>query len=293
MNYKLGRLPSHNNDLRRRLPLSRYYDLPIPPEYTNWKEKATKSLATVLGNDNYGDCTVAGAGHCEGIWTANLGKERVHTTKEIVDTYLYLTNGADSGLNMLYFLKYWQKTGLLGSKIGPYLSIPADFDTIKSCIAIFGTVYAGFAPVPDSWLEATIWDKITAGRGGHAIAMVDYEKDYIHISTWGEIRKLTRNGLRLFDELYIVLDTEWRDNHPTGFNAHQLVEDFNSLGGNEVVPPAPIPPVVPPIPDEPPLPPTPDPDPPIPVPTPNPIDWSLLIKTIIDLIKAILSICKN
>jgi hypothetical protein len=126
--------------------------------------------------------------------------------------------------------------------------------------------------------------------------MCDYEKDYIHISTWGEIRKLAANGLKLFDELYVILDTEWRDNHPTGFNRHQLVEDFNSLGGNEVIPPEPTPV---PIPDNPPpRPPTPEPPtpepprPPTPEPVPTPIDWSLLIKTIVDLIKAIIGALK-
>ena len=281
MNKRLGRLPSSIGHINKCLKLENYFKLPSPV-VTNWRSKSQKSLATVLGNDVYGDCTVAAAAHCIGIASANTHTERVYQTKEITDIYFKLSGNRDNGLNMELLLKYWQKTGIVGEKCGVYLSIPNDFDTIRSAISLFGAVYAGFAPVPNAWMEDKIWDVPTRGQGGHAIAMVDSDDEYIYISTWGDVRKLTRKGLPIFDEVYIVLDPDWIDKAPNGFNTHQLLEDFNSLGGNEVVPPDVNP--------EPPVPVNPPPPPPKPEnPPPTPFNW----KSLIDLILAIIGAFKK
>lgn len=262
-NYRLGRLPSEHNDKVRRLQLADYYSLPVVPPSTNWRAKATASLKTSLGNDQYGDCTVCAAAHIEGVVSANSEVlERVYTTQDIVDLYFRLTGGFDNGLNMLSFLKYWQKTGILGHKCGAYLSIPNDMNTIKSCIAIFGSVYAGFSPVPQDWMENPIWNKPSRGSGGHAIAFVDYDASYLYVSTWGEIRKATALALPIFDELYVVLDPSWIKNAPNGFDTAALIKDFNSLGGNEPVP------VIPP------------PEPPLPEPVPITGNWLDLILSV-------------
>jgi hypothetical protein len=276
--YRLGRLPSDHNDKVRRLQLADYYALPTVPPSTNWRSKAAASLNTVLGNDQHGDCVVCAGAHIEGVTSANSEKaERVYTTKEIVDIYYKLTGGADNGLNMLHFLKYWQKTGILGHKCGAYLSIPNDMNTIKSCIAIFGTVFAAFAPVPQDWMENPIWNRPSRGAGGHAIAFVDYDESYLYVSTWGEIRKATALALPIFDEVYVVLDPDWIKNAPNGFDTASLIKDFNSLGGNE-----PVPPVVDPV--------EPPPEPPKPEPVPIDTNW---LKLILDIIKAILEVFKK
>ena len=283
MNKRLGRNPSEEKDLNRRLKLENYFSLLPIPAATTWRNKASKSLATVLGNDVYGDCVVVAGAHCTGVTSANTHLEKVYTTKEITDIYFYLSGGRDNGLNMLYFLKYWKATGIIGEKCGPYLAVPNDWDKICAAISVFGPVFAAFAPVPNAWMESEIWDFPSRGAGGHAIAMVDYDKDYIYISTWGDIRKLTRNGLSIFDELYIVLDTDWIAKAPNGFNAHQLLEDFNALGGNDVVPPDPNP-------DPNPEPPGPvNPPPPPPKPDLPPFNW----KSLLDLFLAILELFKK
>ena len=275
--YKLGRLPSQEKDLKRRLKLSSYFQLPTPPPATNYREKATKTLSRCYKNDEYGDCTVAGAAHVIGVDTANTTKEVEFTDKAITDLYFKLTNGRDVGLNLGEVLKFWQKEGIDGHICGPYLSIPVDWDTIRACIAEFGCVYTGFYPVPSTWVNSEIWDKPTRGSGGHCVAFVDYDENYIYVSTWGEIRKATKNALSIFDEAYVVLEPSWLQKAPNGFNSHQLIEDLNALGANEPVPPEPVPPE-----PNPPTPPTPPPPPPTPI--PEPVDWSKLIKIILDLL---------
>jgi hypothetical protein len=212
----------------------------------------------------------------------------VFDDQALIDIYFKLSGGRDSGLSLPTVLKYWQKTGIMGHTCGPYLAVDIDFDKVCTAIALFGPVYAAFT-VPSSWKDDEIWDKCnTRLGGGHCVSFVDYDKDYIYVSTWGEIRKLTRAGLNwVFDEAYIVLDPDWMDNPPNGLNTYKLQQDFIELGGDPgplVFPPVITPPEPPPAPPEPP-PAPPEPDVP-PAPVPTPIDWVSLLNLILAILGA-------
>ena len=87
----------------------------------------------MLGNDQYGDCSVAGMLHIIMTWLANAGTAPVvFTTQQAVELYFQLTGGSDNGLALETVLKFFQQTGWNGYEIGPYLAIdPSDQETIS------------------------------------------------------------------------------------------------------------------------------------------------------------------
>ena len=84
MNYKFGKLPAVYDE--RTLRLENYLDVPkLPPlpETSDWFAKT--SPFPMAGNDDYGDCVVAGASHMIQTWSANAGKEQVFADKTVID----------------------------------------------------------------------------------------------------------------------------------------------------------------------------------------------------------------
>ena len=75
MDYKLGKLPAVYDS--RTLQLENYLNiakLPPLPDATDWF--AMTSPFPMAGNDQYGDCVVAGASHMVQTWSANAGTDR-------------------------------------------------------------------------------------------------------------------------------------------------------------------------------------------------------------------------
>src|SRR5215472_15504068 len=97
---------------KRTLLLGKYItpDLPPPPDATDY----SKAVPTwpMMGNDKYGDCTCAAAGHMIQQWTANTGSANVLPDSQILSVYQHFVgDSTDKGVSMLDVLIYWRRLG--------------------------------------------------------------------------------------------------------------------------------------------------------------------------------------
>lgn len=239
---KLGKLPAQYD--QRTLKLSSYLDVPALPPLpleSDWFKKVSKF--GMGGNDVYGNCVLAGAAHMIQTWTANAGRHEVITPdKKIIDTYLKLTGGQDTGLNMLAFLNYWRKTGVFGSKIGAFVSVnPRKITQMQYANYLFGGVFVGFQ-LPLSAKEQKVWDVPAGGPvgrgeadtwGGHTVNCGKANMEGYVIGTWGREQPLTPGFMATYsDECYAILTLEWFNvNHktPAGFAWKDLQADLQRI----------------------------------------------------------------
>ena len=214
--------------------------LPPLPETSDWFAQVSKF--PMDGNDNLGDCVVAGAAHMIQTWSANAGKEAVILEKTVIDTYLKLTGGTDTGLNMLEFLKFWRKTGIAGHKIGAFAAIdPKNITSVRYANYLFGGVYFGFM-LPWSAQEQKIWDVPAGGIrgdgepgswGGHCVNGGVATPRMVKVGTWGTEQWATIDFVGTYcDEAWVIISLEWFDKShhtPSGFHWKELLADLKAV----------------------------------------------------------------
>jgi hypothetical protein len=225
------------------------------------------------GNDQWGDCVVAGWDHFRQVVTSLLtGTGKTFSTEEIVAFYRTQNpkfdpdnydEANDNGMVIQDFLGYLQKNGyILGFAKVDHTS----GDDVKAAI------YLGLAVIIGVDLETaqqsqSVWDYKRSGEwGGHCVTTVKYtgSPDQQTCVTWGELQPMTENFLaQQCDECWFVITQDHVD-HPAfreGFDLQKFADAFKTLTGRDF-------PAVVPAPQ-----PTPTPAPvPGPTPTPTPTD---------------------
>lgn len=247
--YKLGKQRPKIDS--RTLQFGAYLtpSLAPPPPSVDYTKPVT--AWPMMGNDNYGDCTCAAAGHMIEQWTANTGKEVILTDPQILKAYNYFAhNNPDAGANMLDVLNYWRKTGIGHDKITAYAQLEPQNDIqLKDAVSIFGGCYIGlalpnFAVPPNTDLLTVPW--IVPGTGptgnaapnpnnGHCVPAVAYDQRFIYVVTWGAIKTMTWNFYDAYaDEAFAVLSSDWINKKvgtsPSGFNMAALQADLEAVG---------------------------------------------------------------
>lgn len=241
MKRLLGKAPARFDS--RTLKLSSYLDRdklpPLPPRGSDWFAKV--SQFNVAGNENYGNCVVAGAAHMRQAWTANAGRHEIITPdQKVISEYLKLTGGQDIGLNMLAFLKHWRKVGVFGDKIEAFVSVnPRKITQMAYANWLFGGIFVGLM-LPISAQKQKIWavppkgpvgDGEPESWGGHAVnaGVVTPGGNYL-VATWGEEKALTPSFMATYsDEAYAILSLSWfTTTHKTvhGFAYRDLMSDL-------------------------------------------------------------------
>lgn len=190
--------------------------LPAPPNFVSVPKVGAWGM---LGNDQYGDCTIAGVGHLDLAWNVEV-KERDHvpTTAEAETTYFDLTGGVDSGLAETMVLQRWLNHGLFGYKISAYA--PTNFskkDAFKEAIAFYGGVYFG-VQLPESAQQQFVqngqstWSVVPGSPivGGHCIDGVGYSNEGIQVITWGQVVTATWDWIANYvDEAYAIISSQF------------------------------------------------------------------------------------
>jgi hypothetical protein len=199
----------------------------------------------MLGNDQYGDCTVAGIAHGQMIWNwTSTNKIPPFTTGEIVSQYMQLTGGVDSGLDPVEVAAWWKKSGLTDAhgqvhKIRSYTAIETPTELAEAAY-LFG--FAGLA----LWLPANAEEQFenhqpwadTSGppeqNEGHYVPLVGRNSaGNFMVVTWGSLHAATpawvakymAGGVAYSSKEY-MLGTGLS---PEGFNFDQLDADMAAL----------------------------------------------------------------
>lgn len=271
MTMQLGKHPKKTD--RRTLQLSRYLDtrkLPVPPNKIDHASRLPAKLG-VMGNDKYGDCTFAAAGHMVQSWSVYADYPiQTISDKDILDGYFQLSPN-DQGCYMLDVLNYWRKTGIGGDHIEAFVeTAAASITQAQLAIQYFGNLYIGMG-LPDTntfgpWdVKKPTWPANPAN--GHAVCLIGYDntKEVFKVATWGEIWDMSFDWYKKYvDESYAILNDlslNATGLSPEGFDLKALQIDLTHIGDpivGPVEPPAPPPPG-PPGPNVPPVPPTPSP----------------------------------
>jgi hypothetical protein len=188
------------------LKFSHYVNLPaLPPVPKSFGHVKNDALPTpggwgMLGNDKYGDCTVAGIAHGQDVLDLATKKQIPRfTDQNIIDQYLALSGGVDSGLDPVAVADYWRSPGLAdadGSRhmITAYTAIDNP-NTAITAAYLFGFSGLGLS-MPDNaevqFDAGHTWDDITGDADpneGHFVPLVGRNsKGDLMVVTWGRLQ---------------------------------------------------------------------------------------------------------
>jgi hypothetical protein len=239
---KLGKAPAREDP--RTLKLAHYLleeALPPPPQRTLRRKKV--SDWPMYGNDQYGDCVFAGAGHEIQLWTAMGGKMVEVPTDAILKAYSAVTGfdpsrpETDRGTVVLDALNFRRRTGIAGHLIGAYAQVdPKNSVQMKHAIDLFGAVGIGLN-LPLSAQQHDNWNYIVTDSpgswGGHYIPLVDYDTRGYYGVTWGKTIRVGQPFLdACCDEAYALLspDELKAGRGPHHLDISQLNSDLSHLG---------------------------------------------------------------
>lgn len=204
----------------------------------------------MMGNDQYGDCTCAAAGHMIEEWTANTGTIEVLPDTTILKTYNHFAHGnPDAGANMLDVLKYWRSSGIGKDKIMAFAQLEPQNDVqLQDAVSIFGNCYIGLALPNFAVAQGTNfldipWEVPAGGavgdaapnpNNGHCVPAVAYDQRTITVVTWGALKTMSWQFYDAYaDEAFGVLSQDWINKKlgttPSGFDLTTLKQDLASV----------------------------------------------------------------
>ena len=176
----------------------------------------------MFGNDQYGDCVIAGRAH----QTLRFEKAEQNTLIGITDQdvlreYFNESGGVDSGLIVLDSLKEWRSNGWLAAKRRYKIKAFAQIDQGKRSEvkrAVFMDIGVGFGfSLPDAALTQFYagkpWTVVSGKAGqpnphnGHYVYVPGYTKSGPVCVSWGRKQQMSWAFLaRYCDEAYAIID---------------------------------------------------------------------------------------
>ena len=212
MTYCLGRLPAVRPGALSDLAVYAHGKLPAPPSAV----PVPKGVYPVDGNDQYGDCTIAGVAHMIQAWDRETGqKDPVPNAAEVEKTYFKLSGGDDTGLVEADVLKHWHREGLFGERIAGYAPVsPRDTLGIHQSVGFYGGAYLGIeCPVSAQvqFAHGQPWRYVPGSpvAGGHCIVALGYTQTALLCATWGGVAEVTYGFLAHFlDEAWAILPNQ-------------------------------------------------------------------------------------
>lgn len=241
---KLGRLPGRIPVGLKMLDSYVAGSLPKAPSSVPVPAVPAQSDGTpwgMLGNDQYGDCGVAGIDHLfmsAGAITGAHGSP-FPTSDEVVQYYLQYTNGQDTGVVLSDFLGYVKRQGFFGHSVAAYAPVGVhDIPTLHFAINAYDAAYTGIkvtAAMQSAYANGKAWDLddlLSPTVGGHCVPVVGYDSSHLYCVTWGKIQPITYACWHyISDEAWAVISGELvsSDGDGRGINLAALQADLGSL----------------------------------------------------------------
>ncbi|MGB6771172.1 MAG: hypothetical protein WBF51_04125 [Candidatus Dormiibacterota bacterium] len=192
--FKLGRLPATRPYGLSDLSVYAAGKLPDPPT----EVAVPKAVYPIDGNDQYGDCTMAGVAHLIAAWNAEVSvNEAVPDSQEVVEEYFRLSGGQDTGLNEANVLQTWHREGLFGHKLDAYAPVNVkDLVELHQAVAFYGGCYLGIEcpqSAQEQFQAGEPWTFVPGSpiEGGHCIVALGYTPEGLLCATWGGIALVT------------------------------------------------------------------------------------------------------
>ena len=247
MPLKLGKRAPRAN--RRTLRLADYLPvtLVVPEVREGWELFVPDSIwaASMLGNDEVGDCVIAMILHYIMLATAASGKPVTFTKQQALDLYTAITGynpadpSTDQGTVITDALEYWQTKGVYGHFIKGWASFDyTDQTKLNYAIDIFGAALCGIQVTDgmmDQFTAGQAWNAPYSGPvdGGHGIPLPGFGREGRTCITWGKRQEMdlgfiAANG----DEAYVVITDDFLDaaqKTPLGIDIAALQADLQGL----------------------------------------------------------------
>jgi hypothetical protein len=264
---KLGKGPALIDP--RTLKIGNYFTsvLPSPPSdvdntfgQTEWGMMLNGpndgSVAPAAG---LGNCTIAGGGHAEQVWSlAARGGMNTPPDKIILSKYElwcgYVLNDptTDNGGVEISVLNSWRNSKFWEQSLKMYADPePTNLEHVKQCIHLFGGVYIG-VQLPVSVQGSNVWDvssgpnSIPGSWGGHAVYVCKYRTNSDGTITftcisWGGVIEITQafwkyndsNNGPYIDEVHALVSPEFLSlktgKTPEGLNLIQMEADMHAV----------------------------------------------------------------
>lgn len=199
----------------------------------------------MLGNDTKGDCTVAGIAHGLMLWRYAVDGEIPPFDEHIiVEQYLQLTGGVDSGLDPVQVAQWWKDQGLVDAKgIAHTIRSFTRIDSVQNLAEaayLFGFAGTGLwlpENAEDQFSKGEPWDDLSYDpnpNAGHYVPLVgrNSKGNYMFV-TWGRLHAATPEWLgKYFVGGVAYTSREYMRTtglSPEGFDFAQLDSDMTSL----------------------------------------------------------------
>ena len=251
---KLGLKPARIGAINLQLATyCNFAQLPTPP--ANFGHEFLIDKWGMLGNDQWGDCALAGPAHQVMLWCKEGKTTALFDNTSVLKNYSAVTgfdlhagpsgsNPTDRGTDMEDMARYWQKTGMVDAygtrhKIAAYVGInPGDLRELWAATYLFQTIGLGF-DMPQSALDQTEkgkpWDYVrgSPGVGGHYVPAVARRSGLGVGVSWGKIQSFSPKFYQHYNTQGIVaMSAEMivRAKSIDGFDDQLLLADLQAFG---------------------------------------------------------------
>lgn len=250
--FKLGKKAARKNAVKFKLAAYlKKPQLPTPPKVFGHQSIVGANWA-MLGNDKYGDCVWAGAGHETMLWNKEANRTVAFTDASVLGDYSAVTGfkpnvpSTDDGTDVQVAASYRRKTGVADAqgqrhKVAAYLALtPGDVDQLTLAMYLFSAVGIGIQ-FPDSAMAqfnaGKPWDVVPGPKPteGHYIPGFGRDaKGNIVVVTWGRIQLMTPRFYKKYcDEAVAYVSPEMlvppKSLTLEGLKLAQLMKDLNAL----------------------------------------------------------------
>jgi hypothetical protein len=258
-----GRLP---NSGKPRVRLHRahlavpHYQAPLAP-VDNYS-RLPAALWGMDDNDRLGCCTVADVDHEIKSMDDYAGSLTFpQTTNAEIDTVYELFGynpadpATDQGAEMQAVRAAWRKTGFVFGGIRDQIALFAELDVadvglIQTALREFGAIGLGIncpKSAEDQFDAGKDWVAVNPDGGivgGHAIALVGFDTNWLYVLTWGRVQRMSYSfWARYGEEVWVSLSQDYVDSTAgtaKGQRLYGLGAQFFLLTGQSNPFPAPV-----------------------------------------------------